>query len=101
MENSESAAIVKAITGLGESLGMPITAEGIEDKEIENELRNIGCAKGQGWYYGRPLSMEQTRKILAERNLLPTQRIEETVQSENISEQADVVADDQPERKAG
>ena len=77
LENSESAAIVKAITGLGESLGMPITAEGIEDKEIENELRNIGCAKGQGWYYGRPLSTEQTRKILAERNLLPSQRADE------------------------
>ncbi|MEO9469288.1 EAL domain-containing protein [Parasphingorhabdus sp.] len=71
LENPESAAIVKAITGLGESLGMPITAEGIEDKQIENELRNIGCAKGQGWYYGRPLSMLQTRKLLAERNLLP------------------------------
>lgn len=71
LENSESAAIVKAITGLGESLGMPITAEGIEDKAIEDELRNIGCAKGQGWYYGRPLSIEQTRKVLAERNLLP------------------------------
>ncbi len=77
LENSESAAIVKAITGLGESLGMPITAEGIEDRDIETELRNIGCAKGQGWYYGRPLSMEQTRKILAERNLLPAQRVPE------------------------
>ena len=71
LENSESAAIVKAITGLGESLGMPITAEGIEDKAIEDELRNIGCAKGQGWHYGRPLSIEQIGKVLAERNLLP------------------------------
>ncbi|WP_246218712.1 putative bifunctional diguanylate cyclase/phosphodiesterase [Parasphingorhabdus halotolerans] len=85
LENSESAAIVKAITGLGESLGMPITAEGIEDKEIENELRNIGCAKGQGWYYGRPLSTEQTRKILAERNLLPSQRADEIAVGSNSS----------------
>ncbi len=73
LENPESAAIVKAITGLGESLGMPITAEGIEDKAIENELRNLGCSKGQGWHYGRPLSMEQARKVLGERNLLPAQ----------------------------
>ncbi len=73
LENSESAAIVKAITGLGESLGMPITAEGIEDKAIEDELRNIGCSKGQGWHYGRPLSTQQARKLLAERNLLPQQ----------------------------
>ena len=72
--NPESKAIVKAITGLGESLGMEITAEGIEDKETENELRSIGCGKGQGWHYGRPLSVEQTREVLAERNLLPTAR---------------------------
>lgn len=70
IRNSESKAIVKAINGLGESLGMPITAEGIEDKETESELRNIGCAKGQGWYYGRPLTAEETRKTLAKRNLL-------------------------------
>lgn len=100
LENSESAAIVKAITGLGESLGMPITAEGIEDKAIESELRNIGCAKGQGWYYGRPLSMEQTRKILAERNLLPTQRIEEDASSEVIAHKT-VEPTLEPERKAG
>ena len=96
LENSESAAIVKAITGLGESLGMPITAEGIEDKEIENELRNIGCAKGQGWYYGRPLSVEQTRKLLAERNLLPTQRAEEADEGSEP-----IVEDDGPQRKVG
>src|SRR3546814_15786752 len=34
-QNSESAAIVSAIARLGDSLGLPITAEGIEDKDIE------------------------------------------------------------------
>jgi diguanylate cyclase (GGDEF)-like protein len=101
LENSESAAIVKAITGLGESLGMPITAEGIEDRDIETELRNIGCAKGQGWYYGRPLSMEQTRKILAERNLLPAQRIEQVQLSESDDVQVATMEEKSPERKAG
>ena len=75
LQNSESKAIVKAITGLGESLGMTITAEGVEDKETENELRNIGCATGQGFYYGHPLSAEQTREVLAARDLLPTTRV--------------------------
>ncbi|MEH6791290.1 MAG: EAL domain-containing protein [Parasphingorhabdus sp.] len=70
IRNPESKAIVKAIHGLGSSLGMPITAEGIEDRETESELRAIGCAKGQGWYYGRPLTIDETRKALAERNLL-------------------------------
>ncbi|WP_461455926.1 putative bifunctional diguanylate cyclase/phosphodiesterase [Parasphingorhabdus sp.] len=96
LENPESAAIVKAITGLGDSLGMPITAEGIEDKAIENELRNLGCAKGQGWHYGRPLSMEQARKVLGQRNLLPAQPLDKT----EVDEAAEVPAD-QPQLKAG
>ncbi len=96
LENPESAAIVKAITGLGDSLGMPITAEGIEDKAIENELRNLGCAKGQGWHYGRPLSMEQARKVLGQRNLLPAQPLDKA----EVDEAAEVPAD-QPKLKAG
>ena len=71
LRNPESRAIVKAINGLGESLGMPITAEGIEDKKTESELRSIGCAKGQGWYYGRPLTADEAQTLLAERHLLP------------------------------
>jgi predicted signal transduction protein with EAL and GGDEF domain len=77
LRNPESKAIVKAINGLGESLGMPITAEGIEDKETENELRQIGCAQGQGWHYGRPLTAAETRKILVERHLLAVEKLDD------------------------
>ncbi len=73
-ENSESEAIVNAITRLGESLGLPVTAEGIEDAEIEEKLRVLGCHKGQGWHFGRPASIASTRTLLAERNLLPAYR---------------------------
>ncbi len=69
-ENSESAAIVTAITRLGDSLNLPITAEGIEDARIEERLRALGCAKGQGYLYGRPTSILNTRRLLAERRLL-------------------------------
>jgi diguanylate cyclase (GGDEF)-like protein len=69
-ENSESAAIVMAITRLGDSLNLPITAEGIEDVAIEERLRALGCAKGQGYLYGRPTSVGNTRRLLAERRLL-------------------------------
>src|SRR5262249_13778149 len=50
-DNSESDAIVNAITKLGQSLGLPITAEGIETEAILERLREIGCQKGQGWHY--------------------------------------------------
>lgn len=69
-DNAESAAIVNAITRLGDSLNLPITAEGIEDAAIEERLRALGCSKGQGWLYGRPLSVADARRHLAERRLL-------------------------------
>ena len=77
LSNSESAAIVNAIARLGDSLGLPVTAEGIEDAAIEERLRQLGCHKGQGWHYGRPTSIPATRTLLAERNLLPYARTTE------------------------
>lgn len=68
--NAESAAIVNAIVRLGESLNMPITAEGIEDAAIEERLRAMGCNRGQGYLYGRPLSAANARRLLAEKRLL-------------------------------
>jgi diguanylate cyclase (GGDEF)-like protein len=69
-ENSESAAIVSAIIGLGASLGVPITAEGIENEALVKRLAEMGCAKGQGWLFSKPLSIDQVNKLLAEKNLL-------------------------------
>lgn len=83
IDNSESAAIVNAITRLGDSLGLPVTAEGIETQKIEERLRQLGCHKGQGWSYGRPTSVETTRRLLAERNLLPTSRVTPHVASDD------------------
>lgn len=71
LTSKDSAAIVAAIARLGESLGMPVTAEGIEDEDIERKLIELGCAKGQGWYFGRPMSNAQTRALLLDRNLYP------------------------------
>lgn len=76
IDNPESAAIVNAITRLGDSLGLSVTAEGIEDAAIEERLRQLGCHKGQGWHFGKPMSTGQTRMLLAERNLLPSMRAE-------------------------
>jgi diguanylate cyclase (GGDEF)-like protein len=74
LENAESAAIVNAITRLGDSLGLPVTAEGIEDAAIAARLNELGCHRGQGWYFGKPCSVAQTRTLLAERNLLAAAR---------------------------
>ncbi len=73
--NPESVAIVKTIVGLGDSLNLPITAEGIEDAAIEARLREMGCHKGQGYHYGRPLNIPNVRRLLAERRLLAAQQL--------------------------
>ena len=77
IDNSESAAIVNAITKLGDSLGLPVTAEGIEDSEIEAKLVALGCHKGQGWHFGKPMSLNQTRRLLVAKSLLPGARGDE------------------------
>ena len=69
-ESKESRAIVETIALLGESMGLPITAEGIEDGSMIPRLTEIGCAKGQGFHFGQPLSVEQARRLLADQNML-------------------------------
>jgi diguanylate cyclase (GGDEF)-like protein/PAS domain S-box-containing protein len=52
--NPETAAIVRAIVGLGASLGMRVTAEGVETEAQAAILRNEGCGEAQGYLFGRP-----------------------------------------------
>lgn len=68
--NAQSAELVRALIGLGESLRLPVTAVGIETAEIEARLRALGCAAGQGHVFGRPANAASTRRIIAERGLL-------------------------------
>jgi len=63
----DAQAIVVAIVRLGESLSMPITAEGVEDEATAIELTRLGCSKGQGWHFGRAASAADTERLLAER----------------------------------
>jgi EAL domain-containing protein (putative c-di-GMP-specific phosphodiesterase class I) len=55
-DSRDSAAIVDAVTRLGKDLGLPVTAEGIENTEILERLRQYGDIKGQGFLYGQPQS---------------------------------------------
>ncbi|RUO97295.1 EAL domain-containing protein [Hyphomicrobium sp.] len=50
---TESQAIIRAIMGLGSSLGMTITAEGIETESEQAFLRAVGCDEGQGFLYSK------------------------------------------------
>ena len=64
VKSEQTAAIVNTITNLGHTLNVPITAEGIESEQVRNELGKYGCAEGQGWLFGRPLSADTVRTFL-------------------------------------
>ena len=53
---SKSAAVVRAIVQLGNSLGKEVIAEGIETPSQFALLREMGCGLGQGFHMSRPLA---------------------------------------------
>ena len=48
-------ALCAGIIGLAHSLGMKVTAEGIETEAQRDLLIALGCDFGQGWLFGRPV----------------------------------------------
>ena len=55
-DDPEAWAFARAIIALGNSLGLPIVAEGIETPEQLRVRRRLGCELGQGYLFGRPTS---------------------------------------------
>ncbi len=53
-ERKDSIAIVRAIVGLGKSLNMVTTAEGVETLEQLSRLRAEGCTEVQGFLFSQP-----------------------------------------------
>jgi EAL domain-containing protein (putative c-di-GMP-specific phosphodiesterase class I) len=47
-------AIVRAVVGLGKSLSLPVTAEGIETLDQYRLIVAEGCAHAQGFLFGKP-----------------------------------------------
>ena len=58
-DDAAAAAIVRTVLALGESLGMPVLAEGIETEAQWQFLAREGCAKGQGYLIAKPVSLSQ------------------------------------------
>ena len=63
----ESAAIIRAVTTLAAALSVPVCVEGIENEEAYKAVVRLGCAVGQGWYFGKPMTAEDARELLAAR----------------------------------
>jgi EAL domain-containing protein (putative c-di-GMP-specific phosphodiesterase class I) len=66
-DNVERQAVVRAIVGLGETLGKTITAEGIETDTELACLRSIGCEQGQGFLFSKARPQEALLPFLTKR----------------------------------
>ena len=63
----ESIAIIRAVVAMAQSLEMSTTAEGVEDKAQADLIREMGCTKIQGYYFGRPMSSTDAHSLVVKR----------------------------------
>jgi diguanylate cyclase (GGDEF)-like protein len=66
-KDPEDAAIVRAVVNLGHAFGLTVTAEGIETDAQLEELRDLGCDLGQGYYFARPQPGEIVKALVHHR----------------------------------
>jgi EAL domain-containing protein (putative c-di-GMP-specific phosphodiesterase class I) len=66
--SAEDDAIVRAVISMAQSLGLSVTAEGIETDEQARLLREWSCQAGQGYLFSRPLPAEEFTTLFRARS---------------------------------
>jgi diguanylate cyclase (GGDEF)-like protein len=64
--NRDAEAIVKAVIGLGQSLGMKTIAEGVETEDQLELIRRHGCTEAQGFLFCKPLAAGEVPAWIAQ-----------------------------------
>lgn len=62
--NAVDIAIVAAVAGLADALGIDVVAEGVETVEQQDALQAIGVRRMQGWLYAKAMDQTAIRKLL-------------------------------------
>lgn len=60
--NANDAALVRTIVAMGRELGLRVLAEGVEESEQLDALREVGCDEIQGFLLGKPMNAATFRK---------------------------------------
>lgn len=68
LTDRDKVAIVRAILGLAQALGMATVAEGIETADVGQTLAALGCTFGQGYAFSRPMDPDDAYGFLTARN---------------------------------
>jgi EAL domain-containing protein (putative c-di-GMP-specific phosphodiesterase class I)/FixJ family two-component response regulator len=68
--SSEARTVIKSIVDLGHSLGLLVTAEGVENLKTLDYLNSLGCDLAQGYFIARPMPGEAARNWVEQRKSL-------------------------------
>jgi len=60
-QSQESRSVIKSVIDLGHSLGLQVTAEGVEDAWTLDYVTSLGCDLAQGYFMARPISGDAAR----------------------------------------
>jgi EAL domain-containing protein (putative c-di-GMP-specific phosphodiesterase class I) len=64
-DNRKGMDIVEAIVNLAKTFDLGVIAEGIETKDDVDALTKIGCVEGQGYLFGKPLTIDDALSLLS------------------------------------
>jgi EAL domain-containing protein (putative c-di-GMP-specific phosphodiesterase class I) len=65
-EGADQLALVRTILALGTSLRLETVAEGIEQASQAALLTQLGCRRGQGYFFGRPMPEDEFEQLLGD-----------------------------------
>ncbi len=69
-EERKGIGILESIVNMARMMGLPTIVEGVENLQQENVLRSMGCQYVQGYYYCKPLPIDQLEVVLADERRL-------------------------------
>lgn len=67
MRDARTLTIVKAVIEMARSLGISVTAEGIETQAQQTWMQHLGCDSAQGYLFARPMTGEDYVKLFLDR----------------------------------
>jgi EAL domain-containing protein (putative c-di-GMP-specific phosphodiesterase class I) len=68
-EDEDDATIVRSTIDLGRNLGLDVVAEGVENEQVWDRLRTLGCTAAQGYYLSRPVPAAELGAWLQQRRV--------------------------------
>jgi len=68
MEEEKGLRILESVVKMAHSINLPVIVEGIETKKQEEYLHSLNCLFGQGFYYYRPIPLNEFIEIIKDKN---------------------------------